>query len=174
MMPMESNDLIAKGDINQWKGFANALRVRMYLRMIQAGIDVADYTAKLKNVVSKGEFFTGNIEYQPGFLDEKNRDNPWYEANKRQLAPNHVGAYPIISYMKITDDPRIAYTFTKATAGDNEGQYVGLLPPADRLHLQGQRCVQQPQLLSYKSCRVLYTGRVAVLALRGIPQILQR
>ena len=130
---MESNDLIAKGDINQWKGFANALRVRMYLRMIQAGIDVADYTAKLKNVVSKGEFFTGNIEYQPGFLDEKNRDNPWYEANKRQLAPNHVGAYPIISYMKITDDPRIAYTFTKATAGDNEGQYVGLLPGT---HLQ--------------------------------------
>ena len=94
---MDGKDLIAGGDINQWKGFANALRVRMYLRMIQAGIDVADYTAKLKNVVSKDEFFTGNFEYQPGFQDQKAKDNPWYESNKRTLAPNHVGAYPIIS-----------------------------------------------------------------------------
>ena len=115
---MDGKDLIAGGDINQWKGFANALRVRMYLRMIQAGIDVADYTAKLKNVVIQ---------------DQKAKDNPWYESNKRQLAPNHVGAYPIISYMSITNDPRIAYTFTKATTGDNEGKYAGRLPGT---HLQ--------------------------------------
>lgn len=130
---MDGKDLIAGGDINQWKGFANALRVRMYLRMIQAGIDVADYTAKLKNVVSKDEFFTGNFEYQPGFQDQKAKDNPWYESNKRTLAANHVGSYPIISYMSITNDPRIAYTFTKATTGDNEGKYAGRLPGT---HLQ--------------------------------------
>ena len=125
---MESKDLIADGDINKWKGFANALRVRMYLRLIQGGIDVANYTAKLKDVVNKGEFFGGNFEYQPGFADETGKSNPWYEANHRSLADNHVGALPIISYMNLTNDPRIAYTFTKATTGDNEGQYAGLLP----------------------------------------------
>lgn len=125
---MDVSDLIADNDIDQWKGFANALRVRMYLRMIQAGIDVADYTAKLKAVVDKGEFFSGNFEYNPGFRDAAKQDNPWYEANKRQLAANHVGAYPIISYMNLTNDPRIAYTFIKATKGDNAGTYFGRLP----------------------------------------------
>lgn len=125
---MEAKDLIANGDIKQWKGFVNALRVRMYLRMIQGGIDVATYTAKLKEVVTKNEFFSGNFEYQPGFQDEKGKSNPWFEANHRSLAANHVAALPIISYMNLTNDPRIAYTFTKATAGDNAGQYAGLLP----------------------------------------------
>ncbi len=125
---MEAKDLIANGNLSQWKGFVNALRVRMYLRMIQGGIDVATYTAKLKDVVNKGEFFSGNFEYQPGFKDETGKGNPWYEANYRTLADNHVGALPIISYMNLTNDPRIAYTFKKATTGDNAGQYAGLLP----------------------------------------------
>ncbi len=125
---METKDLIADGDLSQWKGFANALRVRMYLRMIQGGIDVDSYTTKLKAVVSKGEFFTGNFEFDPPYSDEKEKDNPWYEANQRSLASNHVGAYPIVSYMNLTNDPRISYTFKKATSGDNAGEYAGLLP----------------------------------------------
>ncbi len=126
---MEAKDLIANGNIKQWKGFVNALRVRMYLRMIQGGVDVANYTAKLKDVVSKGEFFTGNFEYQPGFAEETNKSNPWYDTNKRNLGGNnHVAALPIVSYMNLTNDPRIAYSFKKATEGDNAGQYAGLLP----------------------------------------------
>ncbi len=125
---METKDLIADGSISQWKGFVNALRVRMYLRMIQAGIDADSYTTKLKAVVNKGEFFTGNFEFDPPYADESEKDNPWYDTNKRSLAPNHVGAYPIVSYMSLTNDPRIAYSFNKATAGENAGEYAGLLP----------------------------------------------
>ncbi len=125
---MATNDLIADGDINEWKGFANALRVRMYLRMIQAGIDVSTYTSKLKAIVEKGEFFSGDFEFNPPYSDEAEKSNPWYETNYRELAANHVAAYPIISYMNITNDPRISYSFVKATTGDNEGKYAGLLP----------------------------------------------
>lgn len=125
---METTDLIGGGDINEWKGFANALRVRMYLRMIGAGIDAANYTAKLKAVVDKGEFFTGNFEFDPPFSNEAEKDNPWYEANYRSLAANHVGALPIVKYMSQTSDPRIAYTFKTCTVGENEGSYAGLIP----------------------------------------------
>lgn len=119
-------DLVADKDLSQWKGFANALRVRMYLRLIQGGIDADTYTSKLKEVVNEGEFFTGNIEYGP-FSDEENKSNPWYETNHRQLAANHVGAYPVISYMNATNDPRLAYSFELAAEGDYAGTYAGLL-----------------------------------------------
>lgn len=125
---MQAKDLIANGDLSRWKGFVNALRVRMYLRMIQGGVDVATYTQKLKDVVNQGQFFSGNFEYQPGFRDETAKSNPWFEANHRSLTANHVAAKPIIDYLKITNDPRIAYSFVPATTGDNAGQYAGLLP----------------------------------------------
>lgn len=125
---MDATDIIAGGDISQWIGFANALRVRMYLRMIQGGVDVSTYTQKLRNVVSAGEFFSGNIEYNPPFSDQESKSNPWYETNQRQLATNHVGAKPIIDYLKVTSDPRIAYSFVVANRGDNAGQYAGLIP----------------------------------------------
>ena len=132
---MECKDLITgtsagswKGDVSKWKGFANALRLRMYLRLIQGGVDAASYTEKAKTLVQSGAFFSGNIEYNPEFKDEKDKSNPWYETNKRQLAPNHVAAMPIISYMTGTNDPRISYSFEMATMGDNAGKYAGLLP----------------------------------------------
>lgn len=132
---MECKDLITgtsagswKGDVAKWKGFANALRLRMYLRLIQGGVDAASYTEKAKTLVQSGAFFSGNIEYNPEFKDEKDKSNPWYETNKRQLAPNHVAAMPIISYMTGTNDPRISYSFEMATKGDNAGKYAGLLP----------------------------------------------
>lgn len=124
---METKDLLLDGDIDQWKGFANALRLRMYMRLIQGGIDAASYTEKLKTLVSNGNFFTGDIDFD-AYSDEADKRNPWYSANAINLAQNHVGATPIISYMNLTNDPRIAYTFVKATVGDNEGQYAGRVP----------------------------------------------
>lgn len=125
---METTDLMCDGDIDQWKGFANALRLRMYLRMIQGGVDAAAYTEKVKALVSANEFFSGNIEFA-AYSDKADKRNPWCAANAYNLnAKNHVAAIPIISYMELTNDPRIAYTFVKATEGDNAGQYYGRIP----------------------------------------------
>ena len=124
---METNDLLLNKDLDQWKGFANALRLRMYLRMISGNIDAANYTAKLKTLVSEGNFFTGDIAFD-AYSDEANKRNPWYSANYINLAQNHVASLPIVSYMTLTNDPRIAYTFVTATVGDNAGQYAGRVP----------------------------------------------
>ena len=69
---METNDLLLNKDLDQWKGFANALRLRMYLRMISGNIDAANYTAKLKTLVSEGNFFTGDIAFD-AYSDEANK-----------------------------------------------------------------------------------------------------
>jgi len=121
---IKASDLLLKKNLTQWKGFANALRLRMYLRLVDAGIDVAGYTAKIKTLVDGGVFFTGDIKYDV-FSDQADKRNPWYAANKVNLAMNHVAAYPIVTYLLATNDPRISYSFVKAT---KTSVYAGELP----------------------------------------------
>ena len=122
---VSASDLLMNKDIVQWKGFANALRLRMYLRFINANVDVPAYTAKVKKLIDAGNFFKGDIKFD-AYSDQTDKRNPWYSANKINLnTVNHVGSYPIVTYLKITNDPRIAYSFVKAT---KTGEYAGELP----------------------------------------------
>lgn len=121
---MSCNDLLLDKNTIGWKGFANALRLRMYFRFIDAGIDAAGYTAKVKALIDKGEFFSGDVKYDV-FSNEADKRNPWYSANKVNLAMNHAAAYPIITYLQKTKDPRIAYNFEKAA---NTKDYAGEIP----------------------------------------------
>jgi len=124
---VSASDLLMNKDIVQWKGFANALRLRMYFRFINANVDVPGYTAKIKALVDAGNFFTGDIKFD-AYSDITDKRNPWYSANKVNLnTVNHVASYPIVTYLKITNDPRIAYNFVKAT---KTGEYAGELPGA--------------------------------------------
>ncbi len=122
--PMSMNDLLLNKNITQWIGYANALRVRMYLRFIDANIDAANYTTKLKALIDKGQFFTGDVKYDV-FSDEADKRNPWYNTNLVGLTRNHCAGYAIIEYLKATNDPRIGYNFIQA---ENSGEYAGELP----------------------------------------------
>ncbi|MHB9054976.1 MAG: SusD/RagB family nutrient-binding outer membrane lipoprotein [Paludibacteraceae bacterium] len=116
------SDLLLNKDLAQWKGYANALRLRMYLRLHDAG---TDESAKIKALVSAGNFFKGDVKFA-AYSDESDKRNPWYSANKVNLnTTNHVASYPIVTYLLATSDPRIAYNFTKAT---KTGTYAGELP----------------------------------------------
>lgn len=120
---MKCPDLVCDGDIDQWIGFANALRLRIYLRFIDANIETATYIERVKALVQSNTFFTGDIKFDV-FKDEVNYRNPWYTTNSA-LTGNHCGAYSFISYLKETNDPRIEFGMLKASAA---GDYVGALP----------------------------------------------
>ncbi len=122
--PMACSDLMCNKNISQWVGFANALRLRMYLRFIDAGVDASGYTAKVKSLIDANTFFTGSIKFD-AYSDESDKRNPWYTTNKISLAVNHCASYPIVSYLLTTNDPRIAFNFDKAV---NTGEYTGELP----------------------------------------------
>lgn len=121
---MDSPDLICNKDMSQWKGFANALRLRMYLRMIDGNVDASVYTEKVKALVQANNFFTGDIKLA-SFKNETSFRNPWYETNVIGLQSNHCAAYPIVSYLLSTNDPRIAYGISKASKTD---KYAGEIP----------------------------------------------
>lgn len=125
---MTVTDMVNSQDLSQWKGFANALRLRMYMRFIDAGIDASTYTAKVQQLLSDDEFFTGDIKFD-NFTDEDNRRNPWYSTNYQNLnTTNHAAGYAIVSYLKSTGDTaRLNWAFQPAEASTT-GSVEGCLP----------------------------------------------
>jgi len=123
---MSVTDPLMNKSMSQWKGFANALRLRMYMRLIDGGVDAANYTSKAKALVQANNFFTGDVKFDV-YMDQKGQYNPWYGSKDELGANNHCAAHPLISYLSATNDPRIAYGFIK---NDAKGVYVGQMPGA--------------------------------------------
>ena len=127
---LESDDVISMTDpllnknIGQWKGYANALRLRMYLRFIDADINAADYINKVKALVAADEFFSGDVAWDV-YSNQEGQYNPWYDAVFNLSANNHCVTYPFVEYMKQTDDPRLSYCILPRTS---DNTYVGLYP----------------------------------------------
>lgn len=120
---MTMTDMIFNKDINQWIGYANALRLRMYLRMYDVDNSVLD---KIKSLVSANNFFSGDVKLDIYGNDNDNR-SPFYGSYYALGTGNHCAAHPIISYMQATNDPRISYAFSVAV---NTGKYTGQMPGA--------------------------------------------
>lgn len=51
---IDMTDPMFSKNLGSWKRFANALRLRMYMRLIDADVDAANYTAKAKAIVANG------------------------------------------------------------------------------------------------------------------------
>ena len=62
-------------DLEQWQGFANALRLRIYMRFIDGGVDVANYTQKAKDLVANNSFFNNDVTFDV-YTDVQNQYNP--------------------------------------------------------------------------------------------------
>ena len=102
-------------------GFANALRLRMYLRLIDGG--QSEYTSKATALVNNNQFFSGNVKWDV-FSDLEGQFNPWYQSVFR-LTNNHCAAYPIVSYMQNMADPRLSYIIKPR---ESDGTFVGQFP----------------------------------------------
>jgi len=122
---MNMTDPLLKKNLAQWKGYANALRLRMYLRLIDGG--QTDYQSKATALVAAGDFFTGDVAWNV-FSDQEGQYNPWYQSVFR-LTNNHCAAYPIVSYMQNTGDPRLGYAIK---ARESDGTFVGQFPARSR------------------------------------------
>ncbi|MBQ7690337.1 MAG: SusD/RagB family nutrient-binding outer membrane lipoprotein [Muribaculaceae bacterium] len=121
---MDLTDPMLSKNMDQWRGFANALRLRICMRMIAAGVDAAGYQAKAQALVSANKFFTGDITWNV-YSNSEGQFNPWFQANYKRLAANIVAAYPFVSYLKATADPRISYAINTNEAGEYVGQMPG-------------------------------------------------
>ena len=127
---MTLTDPMLNKSVDAWKGFANALRLRMYLRLIDGGINASTYQAKAVALVQANNFFTGNVAWDV-YSPSEGQFNPWYDVARALGTKNHVAAYPIVSYYTATNDPRMAYVIMKAEATSD---YVGQIPGAKTIY----------------------------------------
>ena len=118
---MTMTDPMLNKDLSQWVGYANALRLRMYLRLIDGG--QSEYAAKVTALLNADNFFTGDVKWDV-FSDMEGQYNPWYQSIFR-LTFNHCAAYPIVSYMEATADPRMGYAINPRAS---DKTYVGQFP----------------------------------------------
>ena len=123
--PMTVTDPMLNKNLSQWIGYANALRLRMYMRLIDSG--ASEYQAKATALVANGDFFTGDIAWDV-YTDAVGQRNPWgaifYEGTLAGTK-NLCAAYPLVSYYNATEDPRAAYALE---VNAKDGEYVGQLP----------------------------------------------
>ena len=119
---MTMTDMMFDKNTAQWEGYANALLLRMYFRMYDAGL--TEYKDKIVALVKENKFFKGDVKISV-FADQDGNRSPFYASYYALGTTNHCASYPIISYLLSTDDPRIAYCFNVNT---KDGEYVGQIP----------------------------------------------
>ena len=127
--PMTLTDPLLNKNVSQWRGFANALRLRMYLRLIDGGINAGEYQSKAVALVNDDDFFDGDVAWNV-YSNAEGQYNPWYDVARALGTKNHVASYPIVSYYLATNDPRIDYAIMKNEAGE----YVGQMPGAKTVY----------------------------------------
>jgi Starch-binding associating with outer membrane len=132
---MGSQDLVFGGTMANWIAFANTLKLKMYLRMVNVnpGAAQAGVTALLGSGAtflgtSTGDASVTNFTNAPGL------DNPLYEQNIRQLnTPVNIRAsVTMVSWLNENSDPRINYYYTPSSGnpviGIDQGNFRAVNP----------------------------------------------
>jgi hypothetical protein len=116
-------------NINKWKQFANTLKLKFFLRMVNK--DAAAAQAGIQKLYTDGVQFLTTDAGVGGFTDVAGKDNPMYEQNIRQLnTPDNIRASrTLVSYLQDKADPRITYFFGSATpVSIHQGDYLSTDP----------------------------------------------
>ena len=122
----KSADLIFKGDLDKWTRFANSMKMKLYLRMVNAKPQEAQ--AGIEQLYADNAKFLNTDAALTGFTNVKDKDNPMYEQNIRSLnTPDNLRAsVTFTSFLKEHNDPRIAYYFGSANPNAiHQGDYTG-------------------------------------------------
>jgi hypothetical protein len=124
-----SQDLVFGGDMDQWKLFANTLKLKLYLRMVNAHPDVAQ--AGITAMLAANTPFLTTDAAVTNFSDAPGQDNPFFEWNQRTLntTGNLKASGTFVRWLEVSNDPRIVDYFGQATPNYiHQGDYSGSDP----------------------------------------------
>jgi hypothetical protein len=106
-----STDLIFGGNMQNWIAFANTLKLKMYLRMVNKYPDEAK--AGIEALYNSNAPFLTTDAVVTNFTDQDSKRNPMYEQNIKQLniSSNLRASTTFVSWLKVHNDPRIVNFF---------------------------------------------------------------
>mgnify|MGYP001024458738 FL=1 len=121
---LSSADMIFNGDMSQWIGFANTLKLKMYMRQ--------SYTASPKGteimaLLSEDNFITSDAAFS-SWTSEQGKRNPYFEVQVDRLGDvNGRASNTLLSYLLDSEDPRIDEIYTPGSSGHKakpQGDYA--------------------------------------------------
>ncbi len=109
--PPGTTDLVFGGSIGSWKQFANTLKLKMYLRMINAHPDLAQ--AGITTLYGNSPAFLTSDAAVTNFTNAAGLDNPMWEQNIRSLntTANLRASTTFVSWLVANSDSRILSLF---------------------------------------------------------------
>ncbi|MCS3796016.1 SusD/RagB family nutrient-binding outer membrane lipoprotein [Niastella sp. OAS944] len=123
-----TSDLVFGGDMDRWMQFANTLKLKMYLRMVNA--KSAEAKAGIEKLYTSGAKFLDTTAAVTGFTKTPDKQNPFYAYNVQRLntTTNLRASKTFVSWLQANNDPRISYYFDSTTpAVIHQGDYLGTI-----------------------------------------------
>jgi hypothetical protein len=115
--------------MDNWERFANTLKLKMYLRMVNAKASEAEQGIKALYAANAKFLETGaGITV---FEDKPNYSNPFYEQNIRRLntTDNLRASETFVSWLRTNNDPRIVKYFGSTNPGTmHQGDFTNTTP----------------------------------------------
>lgn len=119
----ETADIIFGGDMDKWVRLANTLKLKMYLRMVNA--KPAEAEAGIEKLYNENAPFLNTDDAGiKSFVDEPDQSNPMYEYNIRRLntTTNLRASNTLLSFLDDNNDERIPL-FYASSIGMDQGDY---------------------------------------------------
>jgi len=122
------DDFVFGGDMDQWKRFANTVKLKIYLRQCYARPAVSEAGVKKLMDDANIEFLTSDAAVN-GYIDQTYKDNPLYEVDQRSLGTqtNIAASHTFVSYLDDNNDPRLYQLFwttaSNLVVGMEHGNY---------------------------------------------------
>jgi hypothetical protein len=116
------DDFVFKGNMENWKAFANTLLLKIYMRQTKVNPTLAQ--TEITNLINSGVAFLDTDAAITQFEDAVNRSNPFYETDRRKLnvGTNIRTSTTMNSFLIENSDPRKEYFYTPGVAL-NQGDY---------------------------------------------------
>ena len=120
-----TQDMVFGGNMANWMAFANTLKLKMYLRMVNAYPSIAQ--AGITALYDSSATFLTTDASVTNFTDAPGLDNPLYDLNIRtnNTSQNLKASTTFVSWLEANNDPRIVYFFgSTSPASINQGDYA--------------------------------------------------
>lgn len=120
-----ADDLVFQGNMDQWRRFANTLKLRVYLR--QAYVKPAVAEAGIKAMyAANAEFLGTGGNADINFVNATQNKNPFFQTNFEFLGGgNVIASNTALNYLSSTADPRVNAFYAPAETGANAGRIAG-------------------------------------------------
>jgi hypothetical protein len=123
--PVVETFLFGKSSSKEWIQFANALKLKMLMRMSK----VQDVKAEVAALIAKNNFPTSDITWSGIWLDETGKANPFYQeefatyfgSNQKNVSLNVA----LLATMEDSEDARLAKFFDANSSGQYRGGVSG-------------------------------------------------